>query len=81
MNNCKNCKYFYRNNNWSWDKYGKCQSTKILYGESDNRGYVVNDYKKVTDTDMLIQIDGENYSADFEVGEDFGCIHFEEKEK
>ena len=85
MNNCKNCKYFYRHHNFMWDKYGDCVNKKIAYGESNHRGYLQcldNRWtEKIKDTDMVLYMDGESYSAELEVGEDFGCIHFEEKEK
>lgn len=85
MNTCKNCKYFKRNESkYSWNKYGECESEKILYA------YTVKDHIKnwdekigrietpLQETDCLLYMDYESYSASCEVGEDFGCVHFEE---
>lgn len=85
MNKCKNCKFFKRNDtSYKWNKYGECQSQKLLYGSSqsnetveaydDNYPY----YKGRTETDLLLYEDAEGYNAYLEVGEDFGCIHYEE---
>ena len=47
------------------DKYGKCSSKGIAYGDvEDNR------------TDMLIYKDYEGYAAGFSTGVNFGCVHF-----
>lgn len=83
MNTCKNCKYFKRSK-YSWKKYGDCESKKFLYA------FPVDDHIESWDekiertetplqeTDCLIYMDSESYSAFCKVGEDFGCIHFEE---
>ena len=72
MNICKNCKFFQKNEfEWRSKKYGYCNCKKFEYGTSG---------KKEKYKDKLYFKDYEGYSADFEVGEEFGCIHFEEKE-
>jgi len=86
MNQCKNCKYFkrytgeYDNNN-----YGRCQSNKLQYGETTKDGLEVYDetdkLHKIQETDYLVYMDCEGYNAEIEVGQDFGCIHYEEAEK
>lgn len=83
MNRCKNCKYFkrytgkYDNNN-----YGRCQSKKLLYGETTEDKVEFLDEKGIMqeteETDLLLCMDRESYYADIEVGQDFGCIHYEE---
>ena len=84
MNQCKNCKYFkrytgeYDNNN-----YGRCQSNKLLYAETiENEVYNMDTEKderrSLKDTDLLLFMDAEGYNAEIEVGQDFGCIHYEE---
>lgn len=71
---CKKCKYFKRNDGkYNSKKYGECISNKFEYGTS-------SDYKDKPDTDKLLYMDYDWYSADFEVGENFGCIHFKSKE-
>lgn len=82
MNRCKNCKYFERFKNWETNnemirvivsntKYGKCKSDKLQYGSS---------WDEKKETDKLLYEDSDSYQAFLEVGEDFGCIHFKEKE-
>lgn len=69
MNTCKNCKYFIlkkRN-----PHRGDCRNTKFEY--------VGLSWKDNTRTDTLHYWDCESYDADFDVGIDFGCIHFEER--
>ena len=85
MNRCKNCKYFKRHNGaYDWNKYGECQSQKLLYGASqENETVKVYDdnypyTKEKTETDLLLYEDAEGYDAYLEVGEDFGCIHYKE---
>ena len=69
---CKNCKYFIREN-------------EVLYSKNENT--CTNPHFKYTgdlseiNSDDLSYSDYEGYSADFSVGEDFGCIHFEEVEQ
>jgi len=72
---CENCKYFYRRNNCyaviedeEGKDYGMCKCSKFQYlkpvqGETDN----------------LVYSDSEGYSAGFDVGINFCCIHFEPK--
>lgn len=73
---CKNCKYFIRNNidnGWGNNKYGSCNCDKFVYGGSYEK-------EKVGQNDRLFYEDFESYSAGFEVGENFGCIHWEKNE-
>ena len=77
---CKNCKYWARHNaNYYNDKFGRCNNgKKFRYGDAwdicDNKS---NACKK---NDELYYEDYESYSADFETGENFGCIHWEKKD-
>lgn len=72
MNICKNCEYYkkYR------DKrvFGQCKCKKFL-----NANKLSWNYRRKKDT--LEYWDYECYSCGFDVGEEFGCIHFTEKEK
>lgn len=72
MNICKNCEYYkkYR------DKrvFGECKCKKFL-----NANELSWNYRRKKDT--LEYWDYESYSCGFDVGEEFGCIHFTEKEK
>ena len=77
MNRCKNCIYFKKNETKKIfperiKKYGKCECEKFVYG---------NSFDKTEETDLLYYMDYEWYKAFVEVGENFGCIHFKEKEK
>lgn len=87
MNQCKTCKFFKRHDtSYEWNKYGECQSQKLLYGASQENETVevyTDEYpynKKIAETDLLLYEDAEGYNAYLEVGEDFGCIHYEEAE-
>lgn len=74
MNKCKNCKYFQRyNDERSNNKYGLCKSNKFIYGDS-------SDDNNKSKSDKLFYMDYEWYDASVEVGENFGCIHFKQKE-
>jgi hypothetical protein len=70
MNRCKNCANFTHYSD-SWDvEYrgahaGVCRSDKFLYSDSPQVA-----------RDGLRYWDFEGYSAGFEVGEAFGCIHW-----
>lgn len=85
---CKDCKYFKRFDNkkryeeYRWEKYGTCQSKKFLYGLTHKEFVDVLDdiipEISLLDTDLLLYNDYDSYNAEFEVGENFGCIHFEE---
>ena len=74
MDKCKDCKYFKPYEKYySFEEYkkdfGECKCKKFQYTE-------VIDQEEITD-DMLLYWDYESYSAGFEVGKNFGCIHFE----
>lgn len=78
MNKCKNCKYFQRNDNeYSNNKYGQCKSDKFIYGDS----FDDNDDNNESKSNKLFYMDYEWYNAYIEVGENFGCVHFLEKDK
>lgn len=87
MNQCKNCKYFQRyTGEYDNNNYGRCQSKKMLYSETTKDGVDYWDDEKresrpLKDTDLLLYMDAEDYYANIEVGQDFGCIHYEEAEK
>lgn len=71
MNKCKNCKYFQRNtSSYENNNFGECSCDKFVY----------DSVWKDSETDTLYYWDAEGYRADFEVGENFGCIHFKQKE-
>lgn len=74
MNKCKYCKYFKRNNDkYPYNKYGQCKCNKFIYGDSYDR-------KNESKSDELFYLDYEWYKAFIEVGENFGCIHFKQRE-
>ena len=73
MNTCKTCKHWTR----AADPYnirsmgrhtGSCNSDKFSYGEH------------IIPTDGFIYWDQESVHADFATGEDFGCIHWSQKQ-
>lgn len=69
--NCKNCIYFKRHtSNYKNKHYGECSCNKFEYGSTYS--------KDEKETDKLFYSDHDDYDADFEVGEYFGCIHFKE---
>lgn len=73
MNKCKECKYFKRNTSEYYsDKYGACICNKFIYGYS-------KDERELNLNDKLFYMDCEWYDAFFEVGENFGCIHWRKK--
>ena len=73
MNKCKDCKYFIRNDGeYNSIKYGECKSDKFIYETS-------YELKEKEIADKLLYMDDEWYGASFEVGEDFGCIHFKRR--
>lgn len=71
MNTCKNCLFFKQDFDYYPDdtRFGVCESGKIIYKRRS----------EVQEKDVLCYQDYENYRAYHFVGEDFGCIHFEEK--
>ena len=71
MGKCKDCKYFERDTSeYSGNNYGDCNCVKFVYdGFGNDPDYNI--------TDQLVYGDYEGYMADFQVGQDFGCIHFE----
>ena len=62
MNRCKTCKFYSPDGD---DTYGECESPKFEY----------IDIGDMPEDDMLAYCDYEGYSANFEVGQNFGCIH------
>ena len=75
---CKNCKYFKRHENSVFSsKFGNCTCSKFIYGSAfEHTEKEKNDFSEKADE--LLYEDYEGYSAGFEVGENFGCIHWKE---
>jgi hypothetical protein len=72
---CKDCKHWDRNKEVGENKkFGSCGSEK--FEDNSNRGF----YSKEFADDMFVYSDYESYAANFETGENFGCVHFEKKE-
>ena len=68
---CKNCKYFSQPG--LDDIQGSCNCPKFIYsGEWGT---------KEDQDDALYYCDYEGYSASFNVGINFGCVHYERKNK
>lgn len=74
MNRCKECVFFEKGERN--EHFGKCKNYKKLdYGTSNSKK---TDWHEIDITDdMLLYMDAEWYSAEIEVGKNFGCIHFE----
>jgi len=62
---CITCRHWTRNG--ESETSGKCGSSKFVYGFSG--------FPK----DSLCYWDHEGYSAGFDTGEDFGCVHWAER--
>ena len=69
---CKNCKYYEIKT--MEKEFGKCYCSKFL-----NNNDLPWEYER--DKDTLLYWDFECYSCGFDVGEEFGCIHFENKQE
>lgn len=69
---CKNCKYYSKGEFTKF--YGNCSNPKFEY---EIASFYEKYHKGPKFKDKLFYMDYEGYSADFEVGEEFGCIHFE----
>ena len=92
MGLCKDCKYFTEVSRprcigfdnkpvFEGKKIGVCPCSKFVYLWSDryNKSCSGEEYEElVIEDDMLTYEDYEGYSARFNVGENFGCVHFEE---
>ena len=59
--------------------FGMCNCKKLAYGYPFDKKEYNNEVNEQT-PDMLLYCDGEEYSAFFYTGKDFGCIHFKPKE-
>ena len=72
LETCEFCRHWEKARNYctSNTNYGRCDSVKFFYVD-----YIDEPYKE--QTDMLVYSDYEGHSAGFEVGKDFGCIHWE----
>jgi hypothetical protein len=94
MGLCKDCRYFTANKEThlafrEYDKYlegkifGSCSCKKFIYPYADkyNEHFAEEDkFEELEiEDDSLILQDGEAYYACFDVGENFGCIHFKER--
>lgn len=76
--NCKDCMYYQENTErYERKQYGKCCNEKFIYDSwlNDNEEDEVR-----KNNDCLLYADYEGYSASFEVGENFGCVHFKRRE-
>ena len=71
MGICKDCKYYTKENMVIGKKFGSCSCKKFVY--------IGNSHDPLQD-DMLLYEDCEMYNAFLHVGENFGCVHFEERE-
>ena len=69
LGRCKDCKYFKPHENDPG--YGFCNCEKFVYLDGFNTRC----------KDGLMYWDYEEFGADFEVGENFGCIHFKPKRR
>ena len=69
---CKKCKYFTQDKDDKELGYGQCECEKMIYDTAYCR--------KPKEKDLLFYMDYEGYNAGIEVGEEFGCIHFNKKE-
>ena len=71
---CENCKHWSpsikQKINNDRDNYGNCDSGKFIHAE---------ELTKESPTDAMTYGDYEGYSAYFETGAKFGCIHWEGK--
>ena len=76
MGRCKNCRHYFEHFNTERDNYGACMSSKFIYDNDLD----LDDELEIVDDDCLLYGDSEQYSAYFEVGENFGCVHFKRKE-
>lgn len=63
---CKNCRFFKKNPTEEIGQ-GECYNSKLLYSSH------------VKSQDELAYMDYEGYYAELIVGENFGCIHFQER--
>ena len=63
---CENCKHWSKFIN-DRDNYGGCNSEKFIYAE---------EFTKDSPADGFTYGDYEGYSAYFETGAKFGCIHW-----
>jgi len=61
---CKNCK-FWKNTKYNQSGYGSCHNSKILEDETPK--------DKLNDGLVVLY----TYDGSLEIGENFGCIHFE----
>lgn len=80
--NCKTCKHWKRHESAIGDPFpksylfGECLNSHFVY---DDQSFNSNPVGQLPNADGLIYSDGEGYSAGFETGENFGCIHHEIK--
>lgn len=76
---CKNCKFFSRIDYCKF--YGECNNVKMEYESAYCYEKLKERNKGEIEKDKLFYMDYEGYNAGIEVGEEFGCIHFEVKEE
>lgn len=75
---CKNCKYYEKGEFAEF--YGECSNPRFEYETASCYERYKKEQKKPILKDKLFYMDYEGYDASIEVGEEFGCIHFENKE-
>lgn len=74
---CKNCKYYKKYEDCNY--YGECTSNHQIYDTA--YCYEKNTKKELIHKNLLLYMDYEYYNAGVEVGEEYGCVHFEKKEE
>lgn len=81
INNCKNCKFYMANISESHGAlpYGECQSSNMdargFIKEKTTEGWEVAFSENNSQTKILT----EGGYMEFQVGENFGCVHFKDK--
>lgn len=75
--NCKDCAYYEENKGaYNRKHYGQCSNEKFIYDAYCDE----KEEKRISKNNCLLYVDHDAYSASFEVGENFGCIHFKRRE-
>jgi hypothetical protein len=81
---CKDCKFWQRNKETEYNKpdirFGSCSNPHFVYGKKSYYGTTTHKLNRSTITisdDSLAYDDHEEWSASFDTGQNFGCIHFE----
>jgi hypothetical protein len=72
---CKNCQWYEAKKHQYRAIYGGCKNKYFQYGGR------MEDEEYPVEANGLLYWDVDSYGAGFDVGENFGCIHWEEKVK